>query len=101
MYKLSRTDSSNVEQTFELFPGFDNMTDSDGDGFGDRIINSNNNSGRADSNITASAQNSFSEYQFSIDELEQFNGFQIKIVMSGTNEARAPRFQDLRVIALA
>ena len=101
LYKLSRTDSSNVEQTFELFPGFDNMTDSDGDGFGDRIINSNNNSGRADSNIPASAQNSFSEYQFSIDELEQFNGFQIKIVMSGTNEARAPRFQDLRVIALA
>ena len=101
LYKLSRTDSSNVEQTFELFPGFDNMTDSDGDGFGDRVINSNNNSGRADSNIPASSQNSFSEYQFSIDELEQFNGFQIKIVMSGTNEARAPRFQDLRVIALA
>ena len=77
------------------------MTDSDGDGFGDRIINPNNNSGRADSNIPASDLNSFSEYQFSIDELEQFTGFQIKIVMSGTNEARAPRFQDLRVIALA
>ncbi len=59
LYKLSRTDSSNVEQTFELFPGFDNMTDTDGDGFGDRIINSNNNSGRPDSNIPASAQDSF------------------------------------------
>ena len=36
-----------------------------------------------------------------IDELEQFTGFQVKIVMSGTNEARPPRFRDLRVIALA
>ena len=101
LYKLSRTDSSNVNQTFELFPGFDNTTDTDGDGFGDKIINPINNSGRPDSNIPASADNEFFDYQFSIDELEQFNGFQIKIVMSGTNEAKPPRFKDLRVIALA
>ena len=101
LYKLTRTDSSNVEQTFELFPGFDNTIDTDGDGFGDKVINPNNNSGRPDSNIRASADNQFYDYQFSIDELEQFNGFQIKIVMSGTNEAKPPRFKDLRVIALA
>ena len=101
LYKLSRTDSSNVNQTFELFPGFDNTTDTDGDGFGDKIINPIYNSGRPDSNIPASADNQFFDYQFSIDELEQFNGFQIKIVMSGTNEAKPPRFKDLRVIALA
>ncbi len=101
LYKLSRTDSGNVEQTFELFPGFDNTTDTDGDGFGDKIINPINNSGRPDSNIPASGDDEFFDYQFSIDELEQFNGFQIKIVMSGTNEARPPRFRDLRVIALA
>ena len=101
LYKLSRTDSSNIEQTFELFPGFDNTTDTDGDGFGDKIINPINNSGRPDSNIPASADDEFFDYQFSIDELEQFNGFQIKIVMSGTNEAKPPRFKDLRVIALA
>ena len=77
------------------------MTDTDGDGFGDKIINTNNNSGRPDSNVPASTDDQFFDYQFSIDELEQFNGFQIKIVMSGTNEARAPRFRDLRVIALA
>ena len=101
LYKLSRTDSSNVEQTFELFPGFDNTTDTDGDGFGDKVINPINNSGRPDSNIPASGDDEFFDYQFSIDELEQFNGFQIKIVMSGTNEAKPPRFKDLRVIALA
>ena len=43
----------------------------------------------------------FNEYQFSIENLEQFTGYQIKLVMSGTNEARAPRFKDLRAIALA
>ena len=101
LYKLTRTDSSNVEQTFELFPGFDNTTDTDGDGFGDKVINPINNSGRPDSNVPASADDEFFDYQFSIDELEQFNGFQIKIVMSGTNEAKPPRFKDLRVIALA
>ena len=101
LYKLSRTDSSNVEQTFELFPGYDNTTDTDGDGFGDKVINPINNSGRPDSNVPASSDNELFDYQFSIDELEQFNGFQIKIVMSGTNEAKPPRFKDLRVIALA
>ena len=101
LYKLTRSDSSGVEQAFELFPGFDNLRDTDGDGLGDDVINSVNNSGRPDGFVASSAEGEFKEYQFSIDELEQFTGFQIKIVMSGTNEARAPRFKDLRVIALA
>ena len=71
------------------------------DGFGDDVINVNNNSGRADAFVRSSAEGEFNEYQFSVDELEQFTGFQIKVVMSGTNEAKAPRFKDLRVIALA
>ena len=101
LYKLTRTDSNGVEQAFELFPGFDNLRDTDGDGFGDDIINVNNNSGRPDAFVGSSSEGEFKEYQFSVDELEQFTGFQIKIVMSGTNEAKAPRFKDLRVIALA
>ena len=101
LYKLTRADSSDVEQSFELFPGYDNLRDTDGDGFGDDVINVNNNSGRADAFVKSSAEGEFNEYQFSIDELEQFTGFQIKIVMSGTNEAKAPRYKDLRVIALA
>ena len=101
LYSLIRSDSSEVEQTFELFPGFDNTIDTDGDGFGDKVINPINNSGRPDSNVPASSDDEFFDYQFSIDDLEQFNGFQIKIVMSGTNEAKPPRFKDLRVIALA
>ena len=94
LYKLTRTDSSGIEQAFELFPGHDNLKDGE-------IIDTKNNSGRSDVPVKSSAEGEFNDYEFSIDELEQFTGFQIKIVMSGTNEARAPRFKDLRVIALA
>ena len=101
LYQLFRTDSAEVDQAFELFPGYDNLIDTNGDGFGDNIVDSSKNSGRADSFVVASQDNEFKEYQFSIDNLEQFTGFRIKIVMSGTNEAKAPKFKDLRVIALA
>jgi hypothetical protein len=101
LYQLFRADSTDVEQTFELFPGYDNMRDTDSDGYGDTVIDTNLNSGRADSFITSSKDGEYFEYQFSADQLEQFVGFRIKVVMSGTNEAKAPRFRDLRVIALA
>ena len=43
----------------------------------------------------------FKEYQFSVDNLEEFIGYKIKFVFSGTNEAKAPKLKDLRTIALA
>ena len=43
----------------------------------------------------------FKEYQFSADDLDEFTGFKIKIVSSGTNEALSPRFKDFRALALA
>ena len=100
-YQLLRTDSEDIEQSYVAFPGYDNLEDTDGDGFGDKILNSANNTGRPDALVPANAENQFSEYQFSVDDIEPFIGFKIKIVMSGTNEAYAPRFQDFRVIALA
>ena len=101
LYQLFRADSSEVEQSFELFPGYDNLKDINGDGFGDTIIDSTRNSGRSDAFVPASQDNEFREYQFSVDNLNQFTGFTIKIVLSGTNEAYAPRLKDFRVIALA
>ncbi|BCU93366.1 MAG: hypothetical protein CM15mV1_3140 [uncultured marine virus] len=101
MYRLFKADSSEVEQAYVLFPGYDNMNDTDQDGFGDTVVDASKNSGRADANVTPSNFDEFNEYQFSIDNLEQFTGYQIKLVMNGTNEARAPRFKDLRAIALA
>ena len=102
-YKLFKADSSGVEQKFIPFPGYDNMLDSDGDGFGDRVIDESKNSGRADAYVppNTSDVNSYSEYQFTADNLDQFTAFAIKIVMSSTNESTPVRLKDFRAIALA
>jgi hypothetical protein len=100
LYYLIRPDSSEVEQSFELFPGYNNLTiDNDNDGFLD-VIDPANNSGLPDVFVPASRQNQFLEYEYSANNLGQFSGFVIKIVMSSTNQAYPPRFKDLRSIAI-
>ena len=101
LYKLFNTEVSEGEQSYELFPGFDNLLDTDGDGFGDEVIDAARNSGRPDAKVPSSTDTEFLEYQFSADNLPEFTGFAIKVVFSGTNEAEAPRLSDLRAIALA
>jgi hypothetical protein len=101
LYRLFRPDSSEITQSYELFPGYDNLRDSDGDGFGDTIIDPSLNSGRADAFVAANPVGQYSEYQFSINDVDPFTGFIIKIVMSSTDEANPPKFKDLRAIALA
>ena len=41
----------------------------------------------------------YKEYEFNATNLPQFNGFQIKIIMSGTNYAYVPKIRDLSTIA--
>ena len=101
LYQLFREDGSETELSYELFPGFDNLNDTDGDGFGDQVIDPSKNSGRPDAFVSPSNADQFKEYQFSVDDLDEFTGFKIKIVCSGTNEALAPRFKDFRTLALA
>jgi len=101
LYQLFREDGADTELAYELMPGFDNMNDTDGDGFGDQVIDITKNTGRADSFVPASEEGVFRDYQFTADDLEEFTGFKIKIVFSGTNEAFAPRLKDLRAVALA
>jgi hypothetical protein len=101
LYKLFNTEVSEGEQSYELFPGFDNLRDTTGDGFGDEIIATDKNSGRPDAKVPSSVDGEFLEYQFTADNLTEFTGFVIKVVFSGTNESEAPRLQDLRAIALA
>ena len=101
LYQLFRSDGANTELAYELMPGFDNMNDTDGDGFGDQVIDLSKNTGRADAFVPASEEGVFRDYQFTADNLDEFTGFKIKIVFSGTNEAFAPRLKDLRVLALA
>jgi hypothetical protein len=101
LYQLVRNDSEDIDQAYVAFPGYDNLEDTDGDGFGDSVINVSQNSGRPDARVESNIRGQFSEYQFSAENLPPFTGFKIKIVMSGTNEAYAPRFRDFRAIALA
>jgi|694.fasta_scaffold02943_10 hypothetical protein len=101
LYKLIRPDSSEVEQVFELFPGYDNLTiDNNNDGYLD-VVDSKNNNGLPDTLVRESKANEFLEYEFSANNLGSFTGYTIKIVMTTTNQAYPPRIKDLRTIALA
>ena len=46
------------------------------------------------------SENGFSEYKYTAENTPQFNGFQIKIVMTSPNQSEAPRIKNLRAIAL-
>jgi hypothetical protein len=100
-YRLFKVDSSDIPQSYTPFPGYDNLIDTDGDGFGDLVIDPYKNSGRPDAFVTPDTVRSFSEYQFTANNVDQFNGFSIKIVMSSTNESTPVKLKDFRCIALA
>ena len=100
LYKLIRADSSEVNQSYEYFPGYLNLRDSNGDGIGDVVIDKSLNDGLSDVFVPANSDGEFSEYQFTANDLGQFTGFSIKIIMTGTNESYPLRFKDIRVIAL-
>ena len=59
-----------------------------GNGSPDKVINPND------------GYNKFSDYKFTADNVPQFNSFMIKVVMTSTNQAKAPRFKNFRAIAL-
>ena len=98
LYSLIKADSSEVEQSFNLFPGFNNTTQVDGDGF--VVDDQSKNDGRSDTFVPISRSDEFREYQFTVDNLDEFTGFTIKLVMLGTNQAQPPRIKELRAIAV-
>jgi hypothetical protein len=97
LYSLFRPDSSEVEQSFELFPGYDNLTSTSS---GLSVVDSSLNNGKPDYFVSSSLDNQFKEYEFTANNLGLFNGYVIKIVMSGTNQAYPPRIKELRTIAV-
>jgi hypothetical protein len=100
LYSLIRPDSSEIEQSFNLFPGYNNLSiDNNGDTYLD-VIDASKNSGLPDVFVPASLENQFLEYEFTASDLGIFTGYTIKIVMSGTDQSKAPRFKDLRTIAI-
>ncbi len=67
LYSLIRPDSSGVSQEFEFFPGYDNLDDTTGDGFGNVVRDPAKNDGLPDSKVDASLDNEFRDYQFTAD----------------------------------
>ena len=99
LYALNKPDDGG-EIRFELFPGYKNLIDTTEDGNGNLVIDSTKNDGRPDVFVPASLDGEFLEYQFTAENLAEFTGYIIKIVMSGTNQARPPKIKDLRTIAV-
>ena len=74
------------------------MTYTTADGY--KVLDKSKNSGLPDTFVSPSLENQFLEYQFTADNLDLFSGYTIKIVMSGTNQARPPRIKELRTLAV-
>ena len=100
LYSLVRPDSNGTNQEFVLFPGYDNLTDSTGDGFGDLVKDPARNDGKADAFVPASKDGEYLEYEYTANDVGEFVGYTIKIVMSSTNQATPPRIKEFRTIAL-
>ena len=98
LYSLIREDSAEVEQSFELFPGFDNLELTSSGEL--KVINPKLNDGRPDTKIPPSEKDQYLEYEFTANDLEDFSGYAIKIVMSSTDQANAPIIKDLRTLAV-
>ena len=101
LYSLIKPESNESLPSFNLFPGYNNLTtDNNFDGYFD-IVDVSKNSGLSDTIVPSSLENQFLEYQYTAPNIGPFVGFIIKIVMSGTRQDKYPRFKDLRAIALA
>ena len=93
LYQLIRSASDDNSQEFELFPGYDNLKFTNEDGYS--VLDSSKNTGRPDHKVQSSLENEYSEYEFTADNIGEFIGYRIKIVMSGTNQAKYPRLKIL------
>lgn len=82
-YRLFRSDTQPEYQNFDLFPGYNNSNE----GLPDRIISISSN------------EDDFRPYEYTVYSPYEFMGFQIKIIMTGTNQAEIPSIRDLRGIA--
>ena len=97
LYTTIKADSSEISQSYELFPGYNNLKETT-EGF--LVVDESKNSGLPDRKVKASLDGEFLEYEFTVENLDLFTGYGIKIVMNSTDQAQAPRLADLRVIAL-
>jgi len=88
--------------TYYPFPGYTNRIASG------ELIDINDNDGTSDKKVIKVSNYAFEskdlvfkDYEFSIDNLESFKYFTIKLVATSTSQSFPPRFREFRTIALA
>ena len=92
-FDAHRDEEADIRVFFKLF-----RNDSTNDG---QVYAPFNKDGSSDKFVKASIKNNaFSEYKFTADNLPQFSGFMIKVIMTSTNQAKPPRIKNFRSIAL-
>ena len=97
LYRLFNSNNSQLSTNYELFPGYKNYAvDSNGI---KRVIDPSLNDGTSDSPVRVGSYNQIFDYEYSADNLQYFNAFSIKVIMSGTNQANPPYLSDIRAIA--
>jgi hypothetical protein len=93
-YRIFRNDTPDEYQLYQLFPGYGNI-DSRGN-----IIDMNICNGLPDTLVTPSGNSlEYKSYEYNMRSDITFTGFQIKIIMAGTDQANVPKIKDLRVIS--
>jgi hypothetical protein len=94
LYRIFRDDSPSSQQTYQLFPGYDNL-DSNGN-----VVDFSNNSGNPDRFVNISNYVfDYKNYEYTIKDLPLFTGYQIKVIVTGTNQASIPSIKNFRAIA--
>lgn len=94
LYKIFTNDSDIDSTPYNLFPGYGNIDDLG------NVIDPANNTGLSNTFVTPSNPGQYKEYEFFVDDLPEFTGFQLKIIMTGTNQAKPPIIKNLRAIAV-
>ena len=95
LYKIFRNDGPDNPE-FELFPGYNNLGDNN------EILDPRNSDGLPDTFVPINGSDiEYSDYEFTIDNLPEYEVYQVKILFTSTNQAVVPKIKDLRVIALA
>ena len=96
------SDQPTANPVFAPFPGYLNFKPNG------ELVSLNNSDGHSDTlvqktNVLDFNSNNleFKEYTFTMDNLQPFRFYRIKLVLSSTNQVYVPRVKDLRVIALA
>jgi hypothetical protein len=93
-YRIFRDDTPDEYQLYQLFPGYGNI-DSRGNTIDMSLCN-----GLPDTLVTPSGNSSeYKSYEYNMRSGITFTGFQIKIIMAGTDQANVPKIKDLRVIS--